>query len=76
MRNPVEAGMCAAPEDWLWSSYRAAIGIPGGRFRFADPSLVLACFDGSVEQLRRFVETPWDSDRTAGPGPAARGQAP
>jgi REP-associated tyrosine transposase len=75
-RNPVEAGLCARPEDWPWSSYRAAIGLPDGRFTVADPSLVLACFDGSVEGLRAFVETPWASDRTAGPGPAARGLAP
>jgi putative transposase len=24
-RNPVEAKLCARPEDWRWSSYRAAI---------------------------------------------------
>jgi REP element-mobilizing transposase RayT len=24
--NPVRASLCAAPEDWPWSSYRAAIG--------------------------------------------------
>ena len=64
MRNPVEAGLCSEPADWLWSSYRAAIGLDG-RFGFADPSLVLACFDGSVLRLREFVETPWESDRTA-----------
>jgi putative transposase len=26
-RNPVEAGMCRAPEDWLWSSHGAALGL-------------------------------------------------
>ena len=24
--NPVRAGLCAAPEDWVWSSYRATVG--------------------------------------------------
>jgi hypothetical protein len=75
MRNPVEAGLCAEPADWTWSSYRTTVGLRG-RFAFADPSLVLDLFDGSVEQLRAFVETPWESDRTAGPGPATRSQTP
>jgi putative transposase len=26
-RNPVEAGLCARPEDWRWSSYRATVGL-------------------------------------------------
>lgn len=71
--NPVEAGLCDEPADWLWSSYRAALGLPG-RFAFADPSMILACFD-SVEQMRAFVETPWESDRTAGSDPL-RGLTP
>jgi REP element-mobilizing transposase RayT len=25
--NPVRAGLCDAPEDWPWTSYRAAVGI-------------------------------------------------
>lgn len=25
--NPVEAGLCAAPQDWLWSSYAATAGL-------------------------------------------------
>ena len=68
MRNPVEAGLCSDAADWQWSSYRAAIGMDG-RFTFADASLVLACFDGSVHRMREFVETPWESDRTAGSDP-------
>jgi REP element-mobilizing transposase RayT len=27
VRNPVESGLCADPEDWPWSSYRACAGI-------------------------------------------------
>lgn len=26
LMNPVRAGLCAAPEDWRWSSYRAMVG--------------------------------------------------
>lgn len=25
--NPVRAGLCAAPEEWAWSSYRACAGL-------------------------------------------------
>jgi REP element-mobilizing transposase RayT len=78
-RNPVEAGACDEPAEWRWSSYREAIGLPG-RFAFADPSRVLEFFDGSVEQLRVFVETPWESDRRAEPkagsDTATRSQTP
>ena len=27
VRNPVTAGLCAAPEDWHWSSHRATLGL-------------------------------------------------
>jgi REP-associated tyrosine transposase len=27
VRNPVEAGLCAHPADWPWSSYRATAGL-------------------------------------------------
>jgi REP element-mobilizing transposase RayT len=67
VRKPVEAGVVEDAARWPWSSYRTAIGL-GGRFAFADASLVLEQFGGSVEQLREFVETQWDSDRTAGSG--------
>jgi putative transposase len=25
--NPVESGLCAAPDEWPWSSYRASVGL-------------------------------------------------
>jgi REP element-mobilizing transposase RayT len=75
VRNPVHAGLCERAEDWPWSSYRCAIGLEG-RFSFCDPSLVVAVCDGSIEQLRSLCETPWESDRTAGPGPAVAGPGP
>jgi REP element-mobilizing transposase RayT len=62
-RNPVMAGMCERPEDWPWSSYRTTLGLDGG-FSFVDASIVLAQFspagDAALQQLRGFVETPWD----------------
>jgi hypothetical protein len=27
MLNPVRAHICERPEDWRWSSYRAAVGL-------------------------------------------------
>jgi putative transposase len=60
-RNPVEAGLCRRPEDWPWSSYRAAIGLAKGE-SFVNPIAVLAAFDAPLEiaraRLRRFVEEP------------------
>jgi REP element-mobilizing transposase RayT len=41
-RNPVDAGLCGSPQEWLWSSYRGTIGLaelPG----FVDPASVLRC---------------------------------
>jgi hypothetical protein len=73
-RNPVEAGLCENPADWKWSSYRTAIGLEG-RFAYADPSLVLAAFNDSIDQMRAFVEASSESDPTPGPGPV-RGLAP
>jgi putative transposase len=37
-RNPVEAGLCARPADWRWSSYRPTIGL--------EPALRLLDVDG------------------------------
>jgi hypothetical protein len=55
VRNPVEAGLCARPNEWRWSSYPAAIG-KGDRFTFADAAFMVSCCDGSLDTLRRFVE--------------------
>ena len=30
VRNPVSAGLCSRPEDWLWSSHRATLGLSIG----------------------------------------------
>ena len=54
-RNPVEAGLCAHPADWRWSSYSTLVG-RSDRYASADPLPVLAVCDGSLEILRAFVE--------------------
>ena len=59
--NPVEAGLVESPEQWIWSSYAAAIGLSDS-FSFVDPSRVLGVVGGSpdvaVARLRAFVEEP------------------
>jgi putative transposase len=50
--NPVQAGVCASPEDWPWSSYAATAGLtPQPRFL---TSKVLGWF-GDRDEYRRFV---------------------
>ncbi len=50
--NPVQAGLCARPEDWPWSSYAATAGLaPSQPFL---TSRVLAWFGGR-EEYRRFI---------------------
>lgn len=57
--NPVRAGLCARPEQWRWSSYRASIGLAPAP-RFLDLERVLSCFGWdavtSRDRLRRFIE--------------------
>lgn len=52
-RNPVEAGMCERPQDYVWSSYRGAAGYDGG-FPFIDDSQLLGYYgpDRADAQLR------------------------
>jgi REP element-mobilizing transposase RayT len=49
--NPIRAGLCASPEDWRWSSYRACVGLD-----FAPPFLaadeLLRCFGDSPASAR------------------------
>jgi putative transposase len=59
-QNPVRAGLCDNPADWLWSSYRGTAGIDG-RFAFVSHDSIREYFGGSTEEalrlLRNFVET-------------------
>jgi hypothetical protein len=56
--NPVRAGLCARPEAWPWSSYRAAAGIAPTP-PFLELELVRNYWDPdaqrAAEKLRRFV---------------------
>lgn len=56
--NPVRAGLCARPEAWPWSSYRAVAGIAPPP-SFLDLELVRDYWDPgtgrAAEKLRRFV---------------------
>lgn len=59
--NPVEAGLCASPADWAWSSYAGTIGLtelPS----FIDPARVLRYFEWPEADpraaLRLHVERP------------------
>jgi putative transposase len=49
--NPVAAGLCRRPGDWLWSSFRATIGespLPP----FLEVETVLSFFAGDLNQTR------------------------
>jgi putative transposase len=58
-RNPVKAGLCLRPQDWLWSSYRGAIGLEP-KFAFVGDQLLYDLFGGDPEKaipvIRSFVE--------------------
>jgi hypothetical protein len=50
--NPLAAGACDAPEDWLWSSYRATAGyVPRPRLLNDDALLGLISDDRAKAQL-------------------------
>jgi putative transposase len=51
VRNPVEQGLCAAPEQWRWSSYRASIGIEQAP-RFLDVARLLSYLGDSADRAR------------------------
>jgi len=43
VQNPVEKGLCGAPEEWRWSSYRACAGLDRAP-RFLDVPRLLSYF--------------------------------
>jgi putative transposase len=50
--NPVQAGLCAMPEDWRWSSYAATAGLVASQPFLT--SRVVSWF-GDHEEYRQFV---------------------
>lgn len=59
VRNPVNAGLCDAPVDWPWSSYRGTAGLDV-RFAFVDDRPIRTYFGGDTDRaqqlLRDFAE--------------------
>jgi hypothetical protein len=58
--NPVRAGLCSQPRDWLWGSYRAT-AYTGLAPSFLSESVVRATFGGRRNwrsRYREFVESP------------------
>lgn len=57
--NPVESGLCGAPEQWRWSSYRASVGLDRPP-SFLDVNRLLSYFGGTSERAmtvyRAFVD--------------------
>jgi REP-associated tyrosine transposase len=57
--NPVRAGLCRRPADWVWSSYAEALGLRSPR-RFIDSASLLRLFGENLELARSryqiFVE--------------------
>lgn len=57
--NPVEAGLCASPATWRWSSYAATVGLVMPQ-PFVTDDLVLSCLNGprevAIGRLRAYVE--------------------
>jgi REP element-mobilizing transposase RayT len=56
--NPVRAGLVLSPEDWMWSGYRATVGIdPPLSFHHPDELLSYFGSDRSeaLKRYRRFV---------------------
>ncbi|MFH1151067.1 MAG: hypothetical protein V1748_11400 [Actinomycetota bacterium] len=50
-RNPVDAGICAHPGEWVWSSYNATAGTIRGR-EFLSVQPVLSLFSQDVRRAR------------------------
>lgn len=52
--NPVESGLCGAPDEWHWSSYRASAGLDPAP-SFLDVKRLWSLFgDGSVTSVSRY----------------------
>ena len=57
-RNPVRAGLCRRPSDWIWGSYRGCVEIDAG-FPFVDHSFLRSYFGSdwsrAIELIKSFV---------------------
>lgn len=55
-RNPVRAGLCSNPAEWVWSSYAGTAGLRE-QFSFVDDRVIVALYS-SLAELRESVEQP------------------
>jgi len=59
LMNPVEAGLCAAPEAWRWSSYARLFGAPNPLVSAETAGRIVAMVDADLacgrRRLRAFV---------------------
>lgn len=56
VRNPVESALCARPDEWPWSSYRACAGLEPPA-SFLDLGAVLSYFgDEPHEAMSRYLD--------------------
>jgi len=59
VRNPVRAGLCERPGEWLWSSFRGTAGLDGA-FALVDDEPIRSYFGGdsqeALQRLRDFCE--------------------
>lgn len=64
--NPVESGLCAAPDEWPWSSYRASVGLDKPP-PFLDVAGLLSFFgDGLETAMGRYQDFVAASDKRIG----------
>ena len=62
--NPVKARLCRQPEEYLWSSYRAYLGVEAPSDRFVDTELILSlCHPPAPGQLTTFQQFTMDGLR-------------
>jgi REP element-mobilizing transposase RayT len=54
--NPVRAGICKAPEEWVWSSYAATAGLLAPPPRYLDARVIL----GGLGSVSAYVD--WVAD--------------
>jgi hypothetical protein len=52
--NPVEAGLCELPQDWVWSSYAGSAGYRP-QFPFVDDSRLLRSIHDDVDKARQLL---------------------
>jgi REP element-mobilizing transposase RayT len=64
--NPVESGLCAQPEEWPWSSYRACTGIEPAPAFLDLPGLLTYFGDEPVSAMARFRKMVASGGRYAG----------